>query len=145
MVPSNKGSFENFTRFSFIRTIPEKKIKQVRGLWGSWGWENTFLKKNPGTFSIRFLTFTLEFQKNQSGNYSKFCYAPWKFYSLKPRHLELPHDFFLISPAVEIPFCFLVNLETPIHLLAIFSVTSGNSSPYSQTHLLGFFLDKPNK
>ena len=38
---------------------------------------------------------------------TSLCYIPWKFRGQNPRHLEIPHDFFLITPGNSTSF--LIN------------------------------------
>ena len=72
------------------------------------GWGHTFWKKNRN-FKFRslpleiltFLFYSWHFWTKQSfplGNSKKMCYTPWKFQSQKPTPIEIPHDFFLITP-----------------------------------------------
>ena len=78
----------------------------LRGLWlfkmGGGGGENWAIQeknfgKNLGTN-----------QNSTNKNSAKLCYIPWKFHSDKPRPLEIPHDFFLVTPGNSTSF--LINL-----------------------------------
>ena len=62
-------------------------------------WEHTFLK-----ILLKFLVFLLylwKFQTNQSStpeNCAKLRYIPCQFQDQKQRPLEIPHNFFLVTP-----------------------------------------------
>ena len=46
-----------------------------------------------------YITLTLEIpDKTTKLHHWKFCYTPWKFQGQKPRPLETPHNYFLITP-----------------------------------------------
>ena len=72
--------------------IPEKKTNRN-------SWEHTFLK-----ILLKFLVFLLylwKFQTNQSStpeNCAKLRYIPCQFQDQKQRPLEIPHNFFLVTP-----------------------------------------------
>ena len=72
--------------------IPEKKTNRK-------SWEHTFLK-----ILLKFLVFLLypwKFQTNQSStpeNCAKLRYIPCQFQDQKKRPLEIPHNFFLVTP-----------------------------------------------
>ena len=70
-------------------------------------WRHTFWKKTPGTF--RFVTLLLEISdKNEAstpGNSTKLCYTHWNYQGQKSRRMEIPHDFFLITPGNSTSFC----------------------------------------
>ena len=56
--------------------------------------------KPPGIF--RLFHYTLKFQTKQAftnRSSTNLCYTTHKFLGLKPRPLDIPHDFFLITPS----------------------------------------------
>ena len=70
------------------------------------GWGHNFWKKTPGIF--RFVTLPLEVlgkMKLTPGNSTKLCYTYWNFQGQKPRPMEIPHDFFWITPVNSTSFC----------------------------------------
>ena len=99
------------------------------------GFRTYFFENPPGIF--RFFTLLWKIKTKQGfipTNSTKLCYTPQKFYCLKPRPLEIPHDFFLITPGNST--LFLIN-PWKIHLLFL-------QSPY-KVHMLNtpvcFFSD----
>ena len=63
-----------------------------------------------------YLLYPWKFQTNESStprNCANLRYVPsWKFQDQKPKPLEIPHNFFLVSP--EIPHAIsLIPLEIP--------------------------------
>ena len=90
----------------YHRAIPEKKQE---------GWGHTFLKK--ALEFLDFLLYSCKLQTKQAftpTNSTKLCYILRKFQGLKPRPLEIPHDFFLITP--ENSALLLIKTQK-IHLL----------------------------
>ena len=70
------------------------------------GWGHNFWKKNPGIF--RLVTLPLEVPDKMKlipGNSTKLCYTHWNFQGQKPRPMEIPHDFFWITPVISTSFC----------------------------------------
>ena len=113
--------------------IPQKKSKQsrVEGV----GWGLTFLKKIPEIFRFVTLVCLCHWSFIYSWNSTKLLYAlEFPRPKTKTHVMEIPHDFFLISPGLEIPLLFhwpLWNLEFP-HSVYLFN-TLGNSmhsTPY---------------
>ena len=81
------------SHFVVYSTMGYSRKKTKKGDWG-----HTFLKKPLEFFS--FLLYLWKFQTKQSstpGNSAKLCFIPWKFQAQKPRPLEIPHDFFLVT------------------------------------------------
>ena len=79
-----------------------KKKNRTDGDWG-----HTFLK-TPLEFLIFF--YPWKFQTKQSstpGKSTKLCYMSLKFQGQKPKPLELPHYFFLVTPGNSTSF--LIN------------------------------------
>ena len=72
-----------------------------------------------------FLLCTWKFRTKQSftlGNSAKLCYVVGKLREQKSRTLEIPHDFFLITPGNSTSF--LIN---PYNFYKLFLDTPGNS------------------
>ena len=77
----------------------QKKNKQK-------GLRTYFFETLPG---IVYLVYRWKFRTNQShtpGNCAKLHYIPWKFQDQKPRPLEIPHNFFLVTLGNSICYFF---------------------------------------
>ena len=96
-----------------------------RQIEGRRGWRHTVLK-SPGVFHL--FTWPLEIPDKSKLHPWRLCktvqHLPWKFQDLKPRPLEIPHNFFLVTPG---------------NFTCYFFDTPGNS--ISSTPLFGFFLE----
>ena len=82
-----------------------------------------------------FLLCTWKFRTKQSftlGNSAKLCYIVGKLREQKSRTLEIPHDFFLITPGNSTSF-----LISPYNFYKLFLDTPGNS--ISSTPSVFFF------
>ena len=72
-------------------TILKKTKQTLKNLWN-------FLVSYITSFF--YITLPLEIlDKTTKLHRWKFCYTPWKFQGQKPRLLETPYDYFLITPA----------------------------------------------
>ena len=90
---------------------------------------------------FHFFTLSLKFQTKQSsspGNSTKLCQISWKFQGQKPRPLEIPHYFFLVTFANSTSF--LINPWR--NFTCYFFDTTGNS--ISSILPVFFFLEQPN-
>ena len=79
----------------YSRKIPNKR-----------GWGHNFWKKTPGIF--RFVTLPLEVSDKMKlipGNSTKLCYTHCNFQGQNPRPIEIPYDFFWMTPVNAISFC----------------------------------------
>ena len=92
------------------------------------------MKKNPVIF--RFFTLSLEIPEKKRFTpriSAKLFYTTWKFQDLKPRPMEIPHDFYFITNALqkkilhalssiplEIPF------QTPVWIFSERNITNND-------------------
>ena len=82
--------------------------RNQKGMGRGW-WKDILFLKNLLEV-LGFLLYPWNFRTKQSftpGNSAKLCYTPWRFQCQKPRPVEVPHEFFLISPRDSI--LFLIN------------------------------------
>ena len=81
-------------------------------------------------------------------NFWNLCYTPWKFQGLYPRLVEIPHDFFLITPVNSFswPRIYTFYLENPcpqpppppLHLYDFFSEIA-HSHSYTDSYISSFW------
>ena len=82
-------------------------------------WLRTSFFKTP-LESLGFLIYPWKFQTKHSltpRNSTKLCYTLQKFRDLKPRSLEILHDFFLIRPANTKVWCWCFPVNVNIDIL----------------------------